>query len=178
MKYKCIKWLLCDYDRRGSVIVGTTLAHPIRESQCVSKTVWARRTSFKHEFATRFSHHGITWLELSPAKYATLKPVLSPWYCLLQAWSCCKVLLSRYNATWALPGKTCNFWSQVCPHGAICFKHRVAARFSHHGITWLELSPANYATLKPVLPPSKCCNRDQRPFHDRFPEASKWFSGV
>jgi len=39
IKYKCMKCLLCDCDRRGSVIVITTLAHPIRESQCVSKNV-------------------------------------------------------------------------------------------------------------------------------------------
>jgi len=153
MKYKCMKCFLCDYDRRGSVIVGTTLAHPIGKSQYVSKKLWARRTNFsawscnkvlvsrydvtwalpgkicdrkasvvpmilfafKHKIATRFSYHGMTWLELSPAKYATLKPVLSPWCYSLHAWDCNKVLLSRHNATRALPGKICEIEAIVLP---------------------------------------------------------------
>ena len=42
-----MKLLPCDYDRRGSAIVSTTMAHPIRKSQWYGKTIEANRTGFK-----------------------------------------------------------------------------------------------------------------------------------
>jgi len=42
-----MKFLPCDYNRRGSAIVGTTLARPIRESQWYGKNIEAHITGFK-----------------------------------------------------------------------------------------------------------------------------------
>jgi len=42
-----MKFLPCDYSRRGSAIVGTTLAHPIGESQWYGKSIEAHMTDFK-----------------------------------------------------------------------------------------------------------------------------------